>query len=146
MSFLLLLTASFSSAHARPKIGLALGGGGAKSGAHIGVLKVLERERIPIDYIAGTSIGSIIGGLYAMGYHADEIEQKMLSVNWEEGYSDTIAREHLPYRLKQRDQFNIPLNIGHDDYVIKTPSGLLYGQNATLLLRQAIGNIFLNVA
>ncbi len=126
---------------ARPKIGLALGGGGAKGGAHLGVLKVLERERIPVDYIAGTSIGSIIGGFYALGYSADDIADKMLSIPWEEGYSDTIPRQNLPYRLKQRDQFNVPLNIGHEGARIKTPSGLLYGQNASILLRQAFGNI-----
>lgn len=128
-------------AHARPKIGLALGGGGAKGGAHLGVLKVLERENIPIDYIAGTSIGSIIGGFYALGYSADDIAEKMQSIHWEEGYSDTIPRQSLPYRLKQRDQFNVPLNIGHQGYRIKTPSGLLYGQKASMLLRDAFGNI-----
>lgn len=126
---------------ARPKIGLALGGGGAKGGAHLGVLKILERENVPIDYIAGTSIGSIIGGFYALGYTADEIAEKMQSINWEEGYSDTIDRELLPYRLKQRDQFNVPINVGHQGYQIKTPSGLLYGQRATMLLREAFGNI-----
>ena len=129
------------AASARPKIGLALGGGGAKGAAHLGVLKVLEREKIPVDYIAGTSIGSVIGGLYALGYSADEIIEKMQSIQWEEGYSDTISRELLPYRLKQRDQFNIPLNIGHEGYRIKTPSGLLYGQKASMLLREAFGNI-----
>lgn len=125
----------------RPKIGLALGGGGAKGGAHIGVLKVLELENIPVDYIAGTSIGSVIGGFYALGYSADEIETRMQSVHWEEGYSDSIPREKLPYRLKQRDQFNVPLNVGHEGYRIKTPSGLLYGQTASILLRDAFGDI-----
>tara|TARA_R110002073_G_scaffold5521_5_gene33975 strand:- start:8296 stop:10524 length:2229 start_codon:yes stop_codon:yes gene_type:complete len=129
------------AASARPKIGLALGGGGAKGGAHLGVLKVLERENIPVDFIAGTSIGAIIGGFYALGYSADDIAEKMLSTPWEEGYSDTIPRQLLPYRLKQRDQFNVPLNIGHEGYQIKTPSGLLYGQNASMLLRDAFGNI-----
>jgi NTE family protein len=129
------------AASARPKIGLALGGGGAKGGAHLGVLKVLERENIPVDYIAGTSVGAMIGGFYALGYSADEIAQTMLSIPWDEGYSDTISRESLPYRLKQHDQFNIPLNIGHEGYRIKTPSGLLYGQKASMLLRDAFGNI-----
>lgn len=126
---------------ARPKIGLALGGGGAKGGAHLGVLKVLERENIPVDFIAGTSVGAMVGGFYALGYSADEIAETMLSIPWDEGYSDTISRELLPYRLKQRDQFNIPLNIGHEGYRLKTPSGLLYGQQASMLLRDAFGNI-----
>ena len=67
---------------ARPKVGLVLGGGGAKGAAAIGILKELEREKIPIDYIAGTSIGAIIGGLYAQGYRADDLEKLFRSQNW----------------------------------------------------------------
>ncbi len=59
----------------RPKIGLALGGGGARGAAHIGVLRVLQEYRIPVDYIAGTSMGAIIAGLYASGYTVDEMEE-----------------------------------------------------------------------
>jgi len=120
---------------------LALGGGGAKGGAHIGVLKVLERERIPVDLIAGTSIGSMIGALYALGYGANEIEAIMLSVPWSEGYSDAIPRQSLPFRNKQRGQFNLPLNLGYENAELKTPSGFLYGQTASMLLRQALGNL-----
>jgi phospholipase, patatin family len=67
---------------ARPKVGLVLGGGGAKGAAAIGILKELEREKIPVDYIAGTSIGAIIGGLYAQGYRADDLEKLFRSQNW----------------------------------------------------------------
>lgn len=67
---------------AHPKVGLVLGGGGAKGAAAIGILKELEREKIPIDYIAGTSIGAIIGGLYAQGYRADDLEKLFRSQNW----------------------------------------------------------------
>lgn len=130
-----------NEALARPKVGLALGGGGAKGGAHIGVLRVLERENIPVDYIAGTSIGSVVGALYALGYSADEIEKIMLSIPWDEGYSDAIPRQDLPYRNKQRGQFNIPLNLGYEDGEVKIPSGVLYGQTASLLLRQAFGSL-----
>ena len=61
------------SSNSRPKIGLVLSGGGAKGAAHIGVIKYLEELEIPIDYIAGTSMGSIVGGMYALGYSSDEI-------------------------------------------------------------------------
>lgn len=128
-----------NQANAQPKIGLALGGGGAKGGAHIGVLSVLERERIPVDYIAGTSIGSLIGALYALGYNAEEIKETMLSIPWDKGYSDTILRQNLPFRIKQRGKFNLPLNLGYSQGEVKTPSGLLYGQSASLLLRQTLG-------
>ena len=66
----------------RPKVGLVLGGGGAKGAAAIGILKELERAKIPVDYIAGTSIGAIIGGLYAQGYRADDLEKLFRSQNW----------------------------------------------------------------
>src|SRR5690606_30451311 len=58
----------------RPRTCLVLGGGGARGAAHIGLLRVLERERVPIDCIVGTSMGAIVGGMYAAGYDADEIE------------------------------------------------------------------------
>jgi NTE family protein len=127
-------------AQARPKIGLALGGGGAKGAAHIGVLRVLEQHNIPIDFIAGTSIGSVVGGLYASGLTVDEIEKIILETPWEDGYSDRIPRGDLPWRAKQHsDQFNIPLEIGIQNGQLKIPSGLLYGQEASSLLREALG-------
>lgn len=129
-----------SGVDARPKIGLALGGGGAKGSAHIGVLKVLEQHNIPVDYIAGTSIGSVVGGMYASGLSVDEIQAIMLDTPWADAYSDRIPREDLPWRVKQQnDQFNIPLEFGFDDKQLKMPSGLLYGQTTTKLLREAIG-------
>ena len=66
----------------RPKIGLALGGGGAKGAAEVGVLKVLEEAGIHVDYIAGSSIGSIVGGLYAAGYSASELETMFRTQEW----------------------------------------------------------------
>ena len=66
----------------RPKVGLVIGGGGAKGAAAIGILKELERAQIPVDYIAGTSIGAIIGGLYSQGYRADDLETLFCSQNW----------------------------------------------------------------
>lgn len=66
----------------RPKVGIVLGGGGAKGAAAIGILKEIERAKIPVDYIAGTSIGAIIGGLYAQGYRADDLEKLFRSQNW----------------------------------------------------------------
>jgi len=67
---------------ARPRIGLVLSGGGARGAAHIGVLKVLEENRVPIDAIAGTSMGAVVGGLYASGLSAADIERVMTSVDW----------------------------------------------------------------
>jgi NTE family protein len=66
----------------RPKVGLVLSGGGAKGAAHIGVLKYLEEAGIPIDYIAGTSMGSIVGGMHATGYTSEEIFSIISRVDW----------------------------------------------------------------
>ncbi|GIU03301.1 patatin [Shewanella sp. c952] len=129
---------SYVSATERPKIGLVLSGGGAKGAAHIGVLKVLEEKNIPIDYITGTSIGSYVGGMYALGYSAAEIEAIMMNTNWDKGYSDTIPREALSFRDKEtRDKYNIPINIGYSDEEVKMPAGLLRGQSMSQLLRSS---------
>ena len=120
----------------RPKIGLVLSGGGAKGAAHIGVLKVLEQHRIPIDYVVGTSIGAYVGGLYALGYQVDQIEKIMLNLPWDESYSDFIPRESLSLKNKNyRDQYNISLRLGYSDGILKAPSGLLLGQSAGHLLK-----------
>ena len=120
----------------RPKVGLVLSGGGAKGAAHIGVLKVLEANKVPIDYIVGTSIGSYIGGWYALGYTPDQIQEIMFNTNWDAGYSDFIPREELLYADKQlRDKYNITLRLGYSDSTLKMPSGLLLGQSALQLLK-----------
>ncbi|PKI08092.1 patatin [Shewanella sp. 11B5] len=132
--------AAKKAAKERPTIGLVLSGGGAKGAAHIGVLKVLEKYHIPVDYIAGTSIGAYVAGMYALGYNADQIEEIMLSGEWSKGYSDTIPRDKLSYRDKQqRDQFNIPLTVGYNNNSLTSPSGLLRGQSMSQLLRHSTG-------
>lgn len=120
----------------RPKVGLVLSGGGAKGAAHIGVLKILEQHNVPIDYIVGTSIGAYVGGLYALGYSPEEIENIMLNLPWNESYSDFVPRKSLLYSDQAlRDKYNISLRLGYSDNTLKTPSGLLLGQTATQLLR-----------
>ena len=74
----------------RPRIGLVLSGGGARGASHVGVLKVLERERIPIDYITGTSMGSIVGGMYAAGMSPEEIEERLVTIDWATIFDDKI--------------------------------------------------------
>ncbi|WP_394203943.1 patatin-like phospholipase family protein [Shewanella waksmanii] len=124
----------------RPKIGLALSGGGAKGAAHVGVLKYLEQHQIGIDYIAGTSIGAYVGGLYALGYSAADIEQVMLSLDWQSGFFDEAPRHALSYRDKQhKDRFNIPLNIGISQGEVVMPKGLLSGQSMSKLYLQSVG-------
>jgi len=85
----------------RPKIGLALSGGGAKGFAHVGVLKVLEEMNIPIDYVAGTSMGAVVGALYASGMSPDEIEKKCAEIDWNDALDDSTAYSKLVFRRKQ---------------------------------------------
>src|SRR4051812_8077837 len=85
----------------RPRIGLVLSGGGARGVAHVGVLKVLEQMHIPIDAIAGTSMGAVIGGLYASGMSAKDIEALIRSVNWQDAFQDRPPRAELGFRRKQ---------------------------------------------
>lgn len=123
-------------AESRPKIGLVLSGGGAKGAAHIGVLKIIEKNNIPIDYVVGTSIGAYVGGLYALGYSAEQIEKIMLNAPWNDGYSDFIPRELLSFENKElRDRYNISLRLGFSDGELKTPSGLLLGQSAASVMK-----------
>lgn len=86
----------------RPKVGLVLGGGGAKGAATIGALKVIERANIKIDYIAGTSIGAVIGGLYASGYSVDELETLFLSQDWQDILEGHRIDAKLESLLKKR--------------------------------------------
>jgi NTE family protein len=130
-------TTPASAAPQAPRVGLVLGGGGARGAAHIGVLRVLEREHIPIHAIAGTSIGAIVGGLYAAGYSPDEIEQAVRSVDWVEMFRDGTARADLPMRQKETDLgvvANVELGIkdGHVTY----PTTLVRGQKLGLFLRR----------
>jgi NTE family protein len=129
--------AAAPAAQHRPRIGLVLSGGGARGAAHIGVLKVLEQMRVPIDAIAGTSMGAVVGGLYASGLSARDIEKLMTSLNWKDAFSDRPAREDLTLRRKEEDesflvQFPLGLRGGH----IVLPKGLIRGQRLTETLRR----------
>lgn len=109
-------------------VGVVLSGGGAKGIAHIGALKVIERAGVRIDYIAGTSIGSIIGALYAIGYTPDQMLEIALTTDWDELFSDRPERDLLSMVEKEvHDRFIITLPIRERG--IGFPSGLVAGQN-----------------
>ncbi len=97
----------------RPKIGLVLSGGGAKGFAHIGVLKVLEEAGVKIDYIGGTSMGAVVGGLYASGYSAQQIDSIFYDTNFDELLSDYIPRTSKSFYEKRNDELyalTLPFN------------------------------------
>ncbi len=132
--FIWLNTSLFAQEHSsRPKVGLVLSGGGAKGLAHIGVLKVLEEAGVPIDYVGGTSMGSIVAGLYAIGYSAKDIEQLVLNENWMNLLTDQLGRENLTVPEKL-DYDKYLLSLAFDGWKLQIPSGLGAGQNVSLLL------------
>jgi NTE family protein len=109
----IVLSSNFVYAGERLKVGLVLGGGGSRGTAHIGVLKELERMRIPVDYIAGTSAGSIIGGLYASGMEVDEIEEVITRSDIEEIFEDHQDRRNISIRRKfDRRVFQLDKEMG----------------------------------
>ncbi len=131
-AFLTFLQLTNAYSQDRPKIGLALSGGGAKGFAHVGVLKVIEEVGLPIDYISGTSIGSFIGGMYAIGYRAHDLEELVLTTNWDEYLNDRVERRSLAMEQKLSDGryiAELPIRDGK----IRLPSGLISGQKITRL-------------
>lgn len=123
----------------RPRIGLVLGGGGARGIAHIGVLKELERLQVPVDAIAGTSMGAIVGSLYASGKSSDELEALVQRIDWADAFVDAPRRERLSFRRKQDDAaYPIGFEVGVRDGEVQLPKGLIQGQKLQLILREEL--------
>ncbi len=142
---LLLVLAPFSllaAEAARPKVGLVLSGGAARGLAHIGVLKALEEQGVKIDAIAGTSMGAVIGGLYASGYKVEELEKLARTIDWQQALSDAPPRKDVPFRRKQDDRdFLVKQKISfRDDGSLGLPLGVIQGQNLALLLESLLAH------
>jgi len=123
----------------RPRIGLVLSGGGARGAAHVGVIRALERKRIPVDAVAGTSMGAVVGGLYAAGLSGDEIEAAFRELDWQELLRDRAPRRDLVFRRKQDDRGILAkgaLGFRPGEGVV-LPLGLVQGQKITQALRAA---------
>jgi NTE family protein len=102
-----------------------------------GILKILERERIPIDYIAGTSMGSIVGGMYASGLSPEEIEEQLLAVDWDGVFEDKIDRKDRSFRRKTDDRLWLAGGkVGFKEGQVTLPAGLIQGQKINQLLIQ----------
>jgi NTE family protein len=130
---ILLLASSLTQAQNKPKIGLVLAGGGAKGLAHIGVIKVLEEAGFDVDIVAGTSMGSIIGGMYAMGYNSESMYQQIANIDWSVLMSqapDAQTQPLLSWEANQRYQLKLPIVNGKPGL----PSGFNNGQKIYLLL------------
>ncbi len=122
---------------ARPKIGLVLSGGGARGAAHIGVLKVLEAHRIPIDYIAATSMGALVGGLYASGMTPAQLDSVIVTTDWMETLADNIPRGDRSFRRKRDDDlWLVKHKPGLRGGQLLFPPGLLDAHRVDLLLKR----------
>ena len=120
----------------RPRIGLVLSGGGARGSAHVGVLKALDEMHVPVDAIVGTSMGAVVGGLYASGMSAAEIEKLMTSIDWQDAFRDRPSRKDLAFRRKQDDRdFPVRLPLGLKGGKFLLPRGLIQGQKLNQMLR-----------
>jgi NTE family protein len=127
-----------AAATQRPRIGLVLGGGGAKGAAHIGVLRVLEELRIPIDCVAGTSMGALVGGTFASGKPPAEIEREVRAIDWAETIGGQGQRERMPIDVKLEDLARAnPLEIGIANGAVATPGGFI----ATQAIEEEIRNL-----
>lgn len=131
---LLFLAASFLQAQTRPRVAVVLSGGSALGLAHVGVLKVIERAGIPIDMILGTSMGSIVGGLYASGYSPEQMESIVTTIDWGTVFSERRDSPGDRYDWLKRQKFS--LRLGVDGYGLHLGAGLLDGQNVLALFTQ----------
>lgn len=121
----------------RPTIGVVLSGGGARGLAHVGVLEVLEDLRVPVDLIAGTSMGAIVGGLYASGLPSDSLRAIVADVDWDRILADTPPRSALAFhRRAEERRYPVELEIGITADGLALPGGLIAGQDLGLLLRR----------
>ena len=123
----------YSQTEDDPKVGLVLSGGGAKGLAHIGVLKVLEEAGVRIDYIGGTSMGAIVGGLYASGYSAHQLDSIFHATNFNLLIQDELPRSAKTF-YEKRESEKYALTLPFDDFKISFPSGLSKGQNVYNLI------------
>ncbi|XOV82816.1 MAG: patatin-like phospholipase family protein [bacterium] len=137
---LLLFGAPFCGVSAEPlKVGLVLSGGGTKGGAHIGVIRALEEHNVKVSYVVGTSVGAIIGAMYATGLTADEIEAAISTIDWDDVLRDEPARGTVPIEMKRDDfDFLVQARMGFSGGQLKLPLGVTQGQKVTQLLRRLL--------
>jgi NTE family protein len=117
----------------RPKVGLVLSGGGAKGFAYIGLLRVIMEAGLPVDYVGGSSIGSIIGGLYAIGYHPDSIAKMIRSQHWDDLLKDNLKRSYVAYEEKEYGEKSI-VTLPIRNKKVTLSASMYYGQEINLLL------------
>jgi NTE family protein len=127
----------------RETVGLVLAGGGARGIAHAGVIKALEEMRIPVDAVAGTSMGALVGGLYAAGMNADDLREVIATMDWDEAFEDAVERDNLPQRRKSDDyDYASKVKLAFKEGTVSIPLGIVQGQQT----RQLIKGLMLNAS
>lgn len=132
------------STESRPRIGLVLSGGGTKGGAHLGVIRVLEEMQIPVDVVAGTSIGAVIGGMYAAGMDAEQIDQAIHGIDWAQMVQDQASRRDMTARRKREhhdDLINFKPGFSLSDGEFRLPRGVVEGHQVTQYLRRVFAPV-----
>ncbi|MEM7353610.1 MAG: patatin-like phospholipase family protein, partial [Acidobacteriota bacterium] len=141
VTVLLVLGAGLAAASAmadqgRPRTALVLSGGGARGAAHIGVLQVLEELNVPVDCVVGTSMGAIVGGLYAAGWTPDELDAELRRIDWADAFNDAPPRKQTSFRRKEDDFLALlPLELGIGKKGIRAPAGIIAGQKLGFMLK-----------
>lgn len=104
----------------RPTVALVLSGGGAKGAAHVGVIKYLDSIGMPVDIVMGTSMGGLVGGIYALGYNAEQLDTLIRSIDWDQALSDRVPRDYLSYssiKYKEKYVLSFPFFYDKDEYL-----------------------------
>ena len=143
LSLLMVIQVSFGQEQSRPKIGLVLSGGGAKGLAHIGVLKVIDSLGIQVDYIAGTSMGAVVGGLYASGYNANQLDSIFSAIDVDALIQDYTPRGAKSFYEKRNDEI-YALTLPFNNFRLGLPSGLskgLYNFNLISRLTKHVSHV-----
>lgn len=139
LALALVCIALATAAVARPKIGLVLGGGGARGGAHLGVLEVLEELRVPVDCIAGTSMGALVGGAYAAGVAPADVKKLVADTDWISIFDDTAGRRQLDIRRKEMDErFYSAIELGVSTEGLRFREGAVSGEKLKLFFNQLV--------
>ena len=140
VSLFVLFSVVFYSQEKQPKIGLVLSGGGAKGFAHIGILKEIDKAGLQIDYIAGTSMGAIVGGLYAVGYTGEQIEHIIVNTDFVSLLRDKLPRSSNPFFEKENGEKTV-LTLPVKDGKVNLPRGVSRGQNVLNLLTELLASV-----
>lgn len=113
----------------RPTVALVLSGGGAKGAAHVGVIRYLESIGMPVDIVMGTSMGGLVGGIYALGYNAEQLDSIIRDIDWDMALSDKVPRDYLSYsaiKYKEKYVLSFPFFYDKKDYQHMVESGQQY--------------------